>query len=183
MTPSLILPEDTVAEAAEGLYRALSDRRLRLVCAESCTGGMVTAAITAIPGASTILWGGVAAYSNECKTRLLGVAPDAIAEFGAVSREVARAMAEGAISASGGPKGGGADLALAITGIAGPEGGGAGKPVGLVWFAYRCWDGEAYEESAVFSGDRESVRESAASRAMSRITDLALGRGAGEHRP
>ncbi|MGA2545722.1 MAG: nicotinamide-nucleotide amidohydrolase family protein [Rectinemataceae bacterium] len=157
-----------VSDAADQLFRVLSDRGLRVVCAESCTGGMVTAAITDIPGSSAVLWGGVVAYSNECKFRLLGVPQETIVEFGAVSREVAKAMAAGALAASGG-----ADLALAITGIAGPEGGSAGKPIGLVWFAFRRADGGASEESAIFSGDRKAVREAAAERAMIRAAALA----------
>lgn len=170
-------PRPGVDAAAERLYRTLSGRGLRLVCAESCTGGMVTEAVTDIPGSSSVLWGGVVAYSNECKSRLLMVPPEAIADFGAVSREVARAMAKGALEA-GSPAG--PDLALAITGIAGPDGGSADKPVGLVWFGFRTACGEAFEESAVFSGDRRAVREAAAERAMSRAADLAQGFGARE---
>ena len=81
-------PGPGVKDAALGLFSALAERRFRLVCAESCTGGMVTAALTDIPGSSAVLWGGVAAYSNECKTRVLGVPAGTLAEFGAVSREV-----------------------------------------------------------------------------------------------
>ena len=84
------------------LFRALFDRRLRLACAESCTGGKVASAITDIPGSSAVLWGGVVAYSNECKSRLLGVPQELIAERGAVSREVARAMASGVLDGSRG---------------------------------------------------------------------------------
>lgn len=161
-----------VDAAALRLFSVLSDRGLRVVCAESCTGGMVTAAITAIPGSSSVLWGGVVAYSNECKFRLLGVAPETIAEFGAVSREVARAMAIGALAAGTGAAFG-ADIALAITGIAGPDGGSPEKPVGLVWFAFRRVDGGALEECAIFSGDRRAIREAAAERAMIRAAALA----------
>ena len=139
---------------------------------------MVMTAITEIPGSSSILWGGIVAYSNECKSRLLGVAPETIAGFGAVSREVARAMAEGALAAANAAfgDGDGADLALAITGIAGPEGGSSEKPVGLVWFGFRRGNGEAYEESAIFPGDRTTIRMAAAEHAMIRATALAIGR-------
>lgn len=160
-------------EAAAGvLFRALFDRRLRLACAESCTGGKVASAITDIPGSSAVLWGGVVAYSNECKSRLLSVPQELIAERGAVSREVARAMASGVLDASR------ADLALAITGIAGPDGGTPEKPVGLVWFGFRLagggpdGNGEAFEESAVFDGDRKAIRDAAAERAMLRAAQL-----------
>jgi len=161
---------DRIADAALSLFKALSARGLKLSCAESCTGGIVTAALTEIPGSSAILWGGVAAYSNECKSRLLGVLPATIDAHGAVSREVARAMAEGMLAAAAG----GADLSLAITGIAGPEGGSDEKPVGLVWLAWRARGGEAFEDSAIFAGDRKAVRMAAAVRALSVAETLAL---------
>ncbi len=157
----------SLADAARSLFRALSDRGLTIACAESCTGGLVTAALTDIPGSSAVLWGGVAAYSNECKSRLLWVPSPLIAAHGAVSREVARSMAEGMMKAAE------ADLSLAITGIAGPDGGSPEKPVGLVWFAWRSRGGEAFEESARFSGDRRAVREAAAERALSVAEALA----------
>ncbi len=164
---------DGLESAAQELFRALAGRRLRLVCAESCTGGIVASSLTDIPGSSAVLWGGVVAYSNESKSRILGVPPELIAEFGAVSREVARSMAKGALEASG------ADLALAITGIAGPDGGSPEKPVGLVWFGYRLAiaraaeiDGEASEESVVFTGSRRDIRAAASTRAMLRAAML-----------
>ena len=176
----------SVRDAAQALLSALRDRGWRLVCAESCTGGMVMSTITEIPGSSAVLWGGVVAYSNESKSRFLGVPPETITEFGAVSREVARAMASGAYELSRRSPGGasvleasGADLALAITGIAGPDGGSPEKPVGLVWFAFRGAaigaDG-AREECLIFAGDRHSIREAAAGRAMLRAAELAAGR-------
>lgn len=170
-----------LADSAAALIESLSSAGLLLCCAESCTGGMVTEAVTDVPGSSAVLWGGVTAYSNECKSRILGVPPETIAEFGAVSREVARAMALGAIERSRGPGGErGADLALAITGIAGPEGGTPEKPVGLVWFGFRL-GGRAireasFEESARFSGGRRAIREAAAAHAMTRAAALAMGR-------
>lgn len=169
-----------MAAAARALFGALTERGLKIACAESCTGGLVTAALTDIPGSSTALWGGVAAYSNECKARLLGVPEETIGRHGAVSREVARAMAEGLLEASGGV--GGADLSLAITGIAGPDGGSAEKPVGLVWFAWRARDGAAFEESAIFPGDRKAVREAAAERAMAGAAALVEGRARADGR-
>jgi nicotinamide-nucleotide amidase len=163
-----------VVAAAQALFRALAKRGLRIACAESCTGGLVTAALTDIPGSSAVLWGGVAAYSNECKSRLLGVEAATIERYGAVSREVARAMAAGILEASG-PVGG-ADLSLAITGIAGPDGGSEEKPVGLVWFAWRVRGREGREESALFPGGREAVREAAAERALAVAAALVEGR-------
>lgn len=114
------------AEALVTLYRA---RGLTLVTAESCTGGLVAGLITEIPGASNVLERGYVTYSNRAKQDNLGVAPALLEKFGAVSAEVAQAMAEGALAHSR------ATIALAVTGIAGPEGGTDQKPVGLVYFA------------------------------------------------
>lgn len=106
-----------------------SERRLRIVTAESCTGGLVSSAITAIPGASVVFDRGLIVYSNHAKQDLLGVAGDMLADYGAVSEPVARMMAEGALENSN------AHVSVAITGVAGPGGGTDLKPVGLVHFA------------------------------------------------
>jgi nicotinamide-nucleotide amidase len=105
------------------------ERRLRLVTAESCTGGLVSAAITSVPGASEVFERGLIVYSNRAKQELLGVPGDLIADYGAVSEPVARMMAEGALEQSN------AHVSVAITGVAGPGGGTELKPVGLVHFA------------------------------------------------
>jgi nicotinamide-nucleotide amidase len=160
-----------LADAARRLFEELKARSLMLACAESCTGGLVTAAITDIPGSSEVLWGGVAAYTNECKERLLGVPREAIESYGAVSTEVAIAMAEGALKACG--PGAAIDLSLAISGIAGPGGGSEAKPVGLVCFAWRARSGEGREESLLFPGGRKAVREAAALHAMNVAASLA----------
>jgi nicotinamide-nucleotide amidase len=114
------------AGALVALYR---ERKLMLVTAESCTGGLVAGLITEIPGASNVLERGFVTYSNRSKEEDLGVETVLLEKFGAVSREVAEAMAKGALSHSR------ATVALAVTGIAGPDGGTAEKPVGLVYFA------------------------------------------------
>lgn len=114
------------AEALVMLYRA---RGLTLVTAESCTGGLVAGLITEIPGASDVLERGYVTYSNRAKQDNLGVTSALLEKFGAVSAEVAQAMAEGALAHSP------ATIALAVTGIAGPDGGTDQKPVGLVYFA------------------------------------------------
>jgi nicotinamide-nucleotide amidase len=123
-----MVDEELLAEA-----RALLDlcraKRLTIVTAESCTGGLVAATLTEIPGSSDVVERGFVTYSNEAKTAMLGVPTDLIARLGAVSRETAEAMAQGALAHSP------ADLAVSITGIAGPGGGSPGKPVGLVHFA------------------------------------------------
>lgn len=111
---------------AEALVRRLAERGLRVATAESCTGGLIAALLTEVPGSSAVVERGWVTYSNQAKTDALGVAPDLIAARGAVSEAVARAMAEGALARAG------VDLAVAVTGIAGPGGGTAAKPVGLV---------------------------------------------------
>lgn len=123
-----LFPAD-VLDLAGAVLDAARDRGLRIVTAESCTGGLVAAALTEVPGSSAVVERGLVTYSNGAKQTLLGVPAHMIADRGAVSEPVARRMAEGALQASS------ADLAVAITGVAGPGGGTAQKPVGLVHFA------------------------------------------------
>jgi len=125
---SALFPPDLRLQA-EALLSVLQQRSLRLATAESCTGGLLAGLLTEIPGASATLERGFVTYSNAAKTTLLGVDAQLIARVGAVSEEVARAMAEGALAAAP------VDLAVAITGIAGPDGGAPEKPVGLVYLA------------------------------------------------
>jgi nicotinamide-nucleotide amidase len=114
---------------AETVFKALQRHNMKLATAESCTGGMVAAAITDIAGSSIVFDRGFVTYSNSAKTEMLGVPADLISSIGAVSREVAIAMARGALDNSN------ADIAVAVTGVAGPTGGSPDKPVGLVHFA------------------------------------------------
>ena len=130
-----------------------------LATAESCTGGMVAAALTDIAGSSTAFERGFVTYSNAAKSEMLGVDPALIATHGAVSGEVATAMAEGALARSH------AAVSVSVTGIAGPDGGTLEKPVGLVWFGLAC-EGRTKAESAVFQGDRADVRRQSAERAL-----------------
>lgn len=125
----------TNIEAARALLENAKTRGLRIVTAESCTGGLIAATLAAVPGASAVLERGFVTYSNEAKSELLGVPPALIGEHGAVSKEAALSMAEGALRHSP------ADIAVAVTGIAGPDGGTAQKPVGLVHFAAARRDG------------------------------------------
>ena len=136
----------------------LKDRRLGL--AESCSAGLLAARITDVPGASDYFAGGVVSYSNEAKHDLLGVDEGLLKEFGAVSPEVARAMAEGALERFG------ADVALSITGIAGPGGGTDEKPVGFVCFHAMTADGAESALSPVIPGGRSDIRERSALVAM-----------------
>lgn len=119
----------TAYELAEEALRLAVGAGLTIVTAESCTGGLVAGALTEVPGSSRAVDRGFVTYSNAAKTEVLGVAPELIERHGAVSEEVARAMAEGALEVSG------AGLAVAVTGVAGPDGGTEAKPVGLVHFA------------------------------------------------
>lgn len=125
---------------------------LRLVTAESCTGGLVTGCLTEIPGASNVLERGFIVYANEAKEALLGVSKKLIETHGAVSEAVARAMAEGALASAG------VDLSIATTGIAGPGGGTQDKPVGLVHLATAARGRPTLHARHVFSGDRTAVR-------------------------
>lgn len=140
------------ASAAKLLGTVLSASGKTLAVAESCTAGLLGGAVTSIPGSSLYFSGGVVAYGNSAKISLLGVPPDLISARGAVSREVALAMAEGVLSLFR------ADLAIAVTGIAGPGGGSRGKPVGTVWVAIVALGGVRYAHRFRFPGDREAVR-------------------------
>jgi nicotinamide-nucleotide amidase len=148
---------------------SLADAELRLVTAESCTGGWIAKALTDVPGSSAWFLGGVVAYSNVLKQALLGVRPSTLASHGAVSEATAREMAVGALETLGG------QIALAVTGIAGPDGGQPGKPVGTVWFAW-AWrhDDEIDTRVAceVFSGDRDAVRRQTVERALRELLSL-----------
>jgi nicotinamide-nucleotide amidase len=134
--------------------RLLKGRRLGL--AESCSGGLLAARITDVPGASAYMAGSVVAYSNEAKAELLGVDPGLIKSKGAVSPEVAEAMALGALERFG------ADVAVSITGIAGPDGGSEEKPVGYVCFNARLSDGTSLARDPVIPGGRPDIRERSA---------------------
>ena len=151
-----------VREAAERVLLTCRGKKLKVVTAESCTGGLVAAAMTAIAGSSDVVDRSFVTYSNEAKREMLGVPWDAILGHGAVSEPVARAMATGALARSA------ADIAVSVTGIAGPGGGSADKPVGLVHFAAVRTGHEAIVERHVFAGDRDMVRR------VSAITALAL---------
>jgi nicotinamide-nucleotide amidase len=148
------------ATPASAIHALLQRRGKRASLAESCTGGRIAAALTSVPGSSRSFVGGVVAYDNALKTGELGVKPETIEKFGAVSAEVAQQMAHGARTRFG------ADVALATTGIAGPDGGTADKPVGLVWIAL---DDDVTNAAWRFqlSGDRETIQ--------SRATTAALG--------
>ncbi|MGP1275122.1 MAG: CinA family protein [Caulobacterales bacterium] len=158
----------TLAGAASRLVELARKKGVSLACAESCTGGLVAAAITEVPGSSAVLERGFVTYSNAAKAESLGVPVTLIARHGAVSEEVACSMAEGALFHSH------AEIAVAITGIAGPDGGSEEKPVGLVWFALARRGGATLTEHHVFTGlNRHGVREAAALEALRLLTEAA----------
>ena len=138
--------------AAEHVLVACRSRKLKVVTAESCTGGLVAAALTAIAGSSDVVERGFVTYANEAKREMLGVSWDALMGHGAVSEPVARAMAAGALARSR------ADLAVSVTGVAGPGGGSAEKPVGLVHFGAVGPHGEIHAMHRFGDIGREQVR-------------------------
>jgi len=160
-----MLDQDILDEAAD-LLAVMQARGVTIATAESCTGGLISAALTAIPGSSATLLCGYVTYSNAAKAGMLDVPSATIAAQGAVSEEVARAMAEGALARSG------AGIAVACTGVAGPGGGSADKPVGLVHMAAARTDGTVLHRRMVFPGDRTAVRAATVREAFSLIRAL-----------
>lgn len=156
-----------LAKLSAALGDTLARRGWRITTAESCTGGLVAAAITHTPGSSDWFDVGYVTYSNAAKTAVLGVDPSTLARHGAVSEATARAMAEGALLRSG------ADLAVAVTGIAGPGGGSPVKPVGLVCLAWSLRDAETLAATRRFDGDRADVRRSSVMHALEQAIALA----------
>ena len=156
---------DAVQAAAlvSALADALRARGWRIATAESCTGGLIAAACTALAGSSDWFERGFVTYSNAAKTEQLGVDAATIAAHGAVSEPVARAMAEGALARSA------ADLAVAVTGIAGPGGAVPGKPVGTVWLALAQRGAATAAERLQLGGDRAAVRDATARVAIERL--------------
>lgn len=141
------------------LVEALRNGGLTVTTAESCTAGMISAAITDISGSSDIFEQGIVSYANEVKTKLLGVEAQLIDEHGAVSEAVAIAMAQGALKSAK------ADIAISATGIAGPNGGSSQKPVGLVYIGIASKNG-AHAERFLFKGDRAQIRAQAVEQAL-----------------
>ena len=150
------------------LADALRGRGWRMAAAESCTGGLIAAACTTVEGSSDWFERGFVSYSNEAKAELLGVPPALIAAHGAVSEEVALAMAQGALSHAP------VQLAVAVTGIAGPGGGVPGKPVGTVWLAWGQHHA-LHAERLQLPGDRTAVRGATVQAALQRLLETARG--------
>jgi PncC family amidohydrolase len=147
----------------------LRQRGLRLVLAESCTGGLIGHRMTNVPGSSEYFVGGVVAYAYEAKAKILGVSWDTLNGFGAVSSETVLEMARGAKKILD------ADVAVSISGIAGPGGGTADKPVGTTWVGLAAADGE-WSRDFHFNGNREQNKASSADAALQMLLDYLLGK-------
>jgi nicotinamide-nucleotide amidase len=162
------MSDDEVREAARQVLDACGVRGLTVATAESCTGGLIIGALTEIAGSSDVVDRGFVTYSNAAKMAMLGVLPEALEAQGAVSRQTAEAMAQGAIANSN------ADITVAVTGIAGPGGGSAEKPVGLVHFATASRDGRLVHREMRF-GDlgRAEVRRRSVLAALEMLQQLA----------
>lgn len=152
-------------EEATALLNSYRRKGLKLATAESCTGGLISALLTEISGSSDVFDSGFVTYSNKSKNKFLGVDEKLIEQYGAVSEQVASAMAEGAIARTG------ADVAVAVTGIAGPTGGTKDKPVGLVFIAVATKDKITHEKN-IFSGNRNDVRLQSVSKALEMLSDI-----------
>lgn len=152
-------------DVAEYIIREMTARKLTLALAESCTGGLIAARITDVPGASAVFLAGVVSYANAAKETILGVHQETLARYGAVSGETAREMVMGARRISG------ADAAISVTGIAGPGGGSPEKPVGTVWIGAALGN-EVLTRRFSFEGDREMIREQAAAAALALLWQL-----------
>lgn len=156
-----------IRSAAEHVLVACRKRKLKVVTAESCTGGLVAAALTAIAGSSDVVERGFVTYANEAKREMLGVPWDALLGHGAVSEPVARAMAAGALAHSL------ADIAVSVTGVAGPGGGSDEKPVGLVHLAAVRKGHDPIAERHIFPGNRDAIRRISVLTALAMLASLA----------
>jgi nicotinamide-nucleotide amidase len=154
-------------DAADRVLQACRKRRLKVVTAESCTGGLVAATLTAIAGSSDVVERAFVTYANEAKREMLGVPWDALLGHGAVSEPVARAMAAGALARSA------ADISVSVTGVAGPGGGAPDKPRGQGHFAAARAGYEPIVERHVFPGDRDAIRRVSVLTALAMLAALA----------
>ncbi len=158
------MKQEQTIQSIQAIAAVLIEKNWLMATAESCTGGLIAAACTDLAGSSAWFERGFVTYSNAAKTELLGVPAQLIAQHGAVSEAVVRAMAEGAVGHSH------AKVAVAVTGVAGPSGGSPDKPVGTVWLAWRV-AGQTHAERCQFSGDRAAVRQATVAHALTRLVE------------
>jgi nicotinamide-nucleotide amidase len=158
---------DAVASEAKRAIEALKTGKLMVATAESCTGGLIAGALTSISGSSDVVYGGFVTYANAAKTSMIGVPARLIRDYGAVSSQVARAMADGARNRAR------VDIAIAVTGVAGPSGGSERKPVGLVYFACASHEGTRVVERRFGNLGRDAVREASVLAALELLIDVA----------
>jgi nicotinamide-nucleotide amidase len=168
------LAERALFELAEQVGKELRTRAMMLATAESCTGGWIGEAVTAVPGSSLWFDRGFITYTNEAKQEMLGVSAATLEQHGAVSEPIVREMVSGALQHSR------AQVALAISGIAGPGGGTPDKPVGTVWFAWGFANGAVTSEQRHFSGDRREVRRQAVEHGLQGLLERLKGRAMGK---
>ena len=152
-TPELLKKAETILQSARS-------RGWKITTAESCTGGLISALLTEIPGSSDMFTHGFITYANAAKTQMIGVDEAVLKTYGAVSEHTARHMAEGALHTAN------ADISVAVTGIAGPGGGTENKPVGLVHIASATQGNPSFHAEHIFSGDRTAIRLQAVSAAL-----------------
>jgi nicotinamide-nucleotide amidase len=150
---------------AEQLGRALLARGWMLAAAESCTGGWIAQAVTMVPGSSHWFDRGFVTYSNDAKQAMLGVRPETLSRYGAVSEQTVLEMAAGALDRSS------ARVAVAVSGVAGPDGGSTDKPVGTVWIAWALRNGGLRAQRCQFAGDRDDVRRQSVIRALQGLSE------------
>ena len=155
--------DNELLELAQQLGHLLKSKEKKIATAESCTGGWIAQIITEIPGSSAWFDRGFVTYSNAAKIQMLGVNPETLAKFGAVSAQTATEMVNGALAYSG------ADCAIAVTGIAGPDGGTAEKPVGTVFVAWSCKNQDVKVELKKLTGNRHEIRRQTVKIAISGV--------------
>jgi nicotinamide-nucleotide amidase len=158
-----------IHDLARQVITSYAAQQQKVVTAESCTGGLIAAALTEIPGSSDVVERGFVSYSNDAKIEVLGVHPDALESYGAVSAQVAEAMAHGALEFSR------ADVAVSVTGIAGPGGGSLNKPVGLVFFGIATRTGALFHLQCQFKGDRDDIRTESVRAALKLLLSVEYG--------
>jgi nicotinamide-nucleotide amidase len=160
------MPAKAASDPARRVIELLTAASASIATAESCTGGLIAAALTDVPGASAAFFGGYVTYDNNAKTRMIRVPARLIRDYGAVSNQVARAMADGARNTAR------TDFAVAVTGIAGPDGGSEKKPVGLVYIAVSSNEGTAVDEKRFGDLGRDAIRKAAVEAALELVIEV-----------